>query len=743
MQISLLIPADLLALTGLASPGRAAQHALREALLPPAAPPLAVPDAAARAASVYLPADLQAQLQAHRPVGMDAVAFAAHTLAGWAVAQRQHRAPVPARGVSAPAKWFRAEQKQLLDAALPALLSGNIALAEASTGVGKSRVLAKLADELRRKQHPVTIAVPTIDSMLHVAREFDTLGFPPPRIYLGCKQFVSKALLDDLLLCEDVALPEDERQRISAWDGQPVTPQAQEIARRAGGAAWLMTDLETLAPSIAPDLVAAEDASDAPEAYTTMLAEWNAASVRIATHALIAVQAKHRPAEAEASKDVMLVDEAHLFYDAVLDVCVGQFSYFKLRALIRPYTVATAPQWETVGVARGVRKKLARAAQTLATATDALLADMREHAPGKHVLNTEASGHREGVMADDLRLAAGVMQPAIKALRGVNIHGVDRVLRDAEAVGDLLIRSRPVRVSLSEVRAYPTVRMGHGSLPASLAALWDGVFAALLLSATLYVDTRDGGSSAGYYARQLAVPIMRLRELPRISTAWLYSTPTLHLPAPAAATALCPVPRTEGDAISEAAHARYYDTLAEAVLRATATAIGGTLVLCASYGAVEALATRLEAPLGPRLLVQRRGVGFGRWITVYRDMGAAARPVWLATGPAWTGLDLRDKTQPPETDRLLSDLVVTRIPILPSAESGGSKAYRDYAMRTEAALRFRQGLGRLVRAEGLPDRRLWVLDGRLWSARPWDRALAAPCLRTLARYPKRALFGVE
>jgi Rad3-related DNA helicase len=40
-----------------------------------------------------------------------------------------------------------------------------------------------------------------------------------------------------------------------------------------------------------------------------------------------------------------------------------------------------------------------------------------------------------------------------------------------------------------------------------------------------------------------------------------------------------------------------------------------------------------------------------------------------------------------------------------------------------AAFQFRQGLGRLIRREGVTNRRLWLLDARMWrDDAPWYMA---------------------
>ncbi len=163
--------------------------------------------------------------------------------------------------------------------------------------------------------------------------------------------------------------------------------------------------------------------------------------------------------------------------------------------------------------------------------------------------------------------------------------------------------------------------------------------------------------------------------------------------------------------------------------RAAKEAIGGTLVLCTAFRDVGGLRTRLAAALAGRLIAHSKGLSVQAqreaFVASYRK---AILPVWLATGAAWTGLDLRDRdAESPEDDTLLTDLVILRVPIgldRTSTHWGRVQALGFQATLFEASILFRQGIGRHIRREGLRDRRLWILDGRIYSPKyPHFRAL--------------------
>ncbi len=91
------------------------------------------------------------------------------------------------------------------------------------------------------------------------------------------------------------------------------------------------------------------------------------------------------------------------------------------------------------------------------------------------------------------------------------------------------------------------------------------------------------------------------------------------------------------------------------------------------------------------------------------------RPVWIATGGAWTGLDLSDSGVSAVEDTLLTDLIVTATPFgMVRTSTHLSRVSRTGFINEKRAalMMLRQGLGRLIRREGLMHRRLWFLDGR-------------------------------
>jgi ATP-dependent DNA helicase DinG len=122
----------------------------------------------------------------------------------------------------------------------------------------------------------------------------------------------------------------------------------------------------------------------------------------------------------------------------------------------------------------------------------------------------------------------------------------------------------------------------------------------------------------------------------------------------------------------------------------------------------------LESGQGNFIRVGERS--FSRCPQKYRERAQnGIRPLWIGLGGAWTGIDLSDNSVPPEEDRLLTDLIITRIPWRLNRSITHLRrmnALKD-AERMETLRLFRQGIGRLVRREGVRDRKLHVLDPRI------------------------------
>lgn len=166
--------------------------------------------------------------------------------------------------------------------------------------------------------------------------------------------------------------------------------------------------------------------------------------------------------------------------------------------------------------------------------------------------------------------------------------------------------------------------------------------------------------------------------------------------------------------------ASFLDESAERIERHVLDNGGRALVLCTSWAAVRRLAQALAAPCaeaGIELLVQ----GEQPLQRLLERKRAAPRSVLIGTDSLWEGIDLRGDA--------LTLVVVTRLPFanpghpltvarMRAIQERGGQPFADHSL-PEALLRFRQGIGRLIRSS--TDRgRIVVLDPRIRS-KPYGR----------------------
>jgi ATP-dependent DNA helicase DinG len=149
---------------------------------------------------------------------------------------------------------------------------------------------------------------------------------------------------------------------------------------------------------------------------------------------------------------------------------------------------------------------------------------------------------------------------------------------------------------------------------------------------------------------------------------------------------------------------------------------GRTLVLFASYADLEAVATRIEAPLavaGYPLIVQRKG---GPTVTLCDDFRTIKESVLLGVDTFWYGVDFKGDT--------LTQVIITRIPYPSPADPlqmarqrANNKAYWE-RYHYDTYIKLRQGVGRLIRSE--TDRgRVLFLDTRIQSQELYKQLVKA------------------
>lgn len=624
---------------------------------------------------------------------------------------------------------------------------GLITFAEGGTGLGKTGAIVALAlRALRRGAGPVVIAVPTIAGISHALDEWrrgnPRRGEGAPAVLLGRAQYVNPDLLAIACSPEDPVfdLSGVPRQSIEAarrWleqGGPPASAPTMRIAATGGHFRWLVDDLRHVAPGFpAEDCVSPSLENDA---YSAAREAADSAGLVLCTHAMLAANERCRlrgGASPLPDWATLLVDEAHDLEDAFARTMGGSVSLRTLgAALIHGLHDGT---W----TARRLGAAAERAAAAVADAEErlrALCPNGRLTArPGRGLEPVDPESEAA------LRRVAGELADALEPFgrsdsgRGRGAAAAARVAEWRSSLDAATDPGQTVTVSFSAVVRAPTFFVGPSSLGAIFRRLWEATPAAALFSGTLYLRS-GAGLDPGWIAHKLWVPQERVHQFPPVHPGWAHDA-EIRVPDPEGCAQLS-FPRErgeEGPRQKGPTMEQWRDAVAARLRPILRQAPGGTLVLCNSYGDIEALAAALGP--SPRVIAQRRGDAVA--ILKDRHLAAAAagrRPVWLATGPAWQGLDLVDQAQPDRAaDPSLLDLVVVRFPFQPPTtptalarqERGGFNS-----VSKDAQIRFRQGIGRLVRGDAEAPKRLWILDGRICRS-DWPRFFAA----LLAPYAKR------
>lgn len=681
----------------------------------------------------------------------------------------------------------RTEQLRFFDYLASSLKSPGIGLCEAGTGTGKTlAMLTATKQQLDGSpESRLVITCPTLMTMEQFALQYRNMveagiTMPPLRILVGRREFVSPA--EVLRIAESGKVdPEVDIDAVLAWvHGGGKSHDEHWIDRP-----WLAWSLAHVAPGFP---IAAAILSEASEEEDPGLLAYKAQfhvvdddpmpEIILCTHSMIAVDIRRRMIQvgrdgdyrqmseeisrmfadikdkgaddrkeisskivkaraeslrygAELSRDsgsippyhYILVDEAHLLESAFSNALSNYVSLHSFYRRLDDYRKGGGKSRISLRSCAHVLAQIQRlAALSYSKSIDSF--SLNEYSE---------AGQAASEALREICHAAGVLNSIRNSDNDPTLVSLKRDLKLICIAGERLTYSRAY-LQMSPIRAFPQLFVGAPSVDHALSFLWAGCRSGACVSATLYLPRGDGFSSA-FQAGLLSIPKERQIEFPPVTPEWTYTTVSqAYLPestqTPGGKLWLRPPSRKDAlkNEQQNEADTEWLSELAKAVTEIHSTAAGGVLVLMTSYAHIKKLAEMLPQDIrrafvvaGPdmTLTAQRK-----RFLTLSHQ---GHKPVWIATGSAWTGLDvgghapwatLFGKELPAAEDNVLTDLVIPRIPF-------GTNKSLTHISRMErnrlvpwdmldAIFRMKQGMGRLVRRGGLPaNRRIFILDGRI------------------------------
>ena len=661
--------------------------------------------------------------------------------------------------------------------------------AEASTGVGKT--YAFLVCALRWcAEHPeeiAVVAVPTYQVMEQTLKEWSSIatGGPVPasRAVVGQSGFVSSQALQSWI---ELSGPDEQQlaQDAAAWISNGAPPNPGGISEANWTSAGLQHACGGEFPDIADVLLGerSDDDDRGLAAYASQVKIKPAHAqgrpqLYFVTHSMLAVMVRERhrshraslgevgqehldsvvaawmdlPADQREQRLYELVNETLGQFgedDAAKLPGIGLLIVDEAHELEKWFSMVSSLQvsvWSLVAELNHLRSSSPKLSASVVSRAQASFEKMRllhndDRTLPAATLSLVASEFC-AVLKDALAsVPKKVLQtPGARRIRAVTLM-LDAALRP-RALATRIPNAMRLRLEWSEGRHWPRLSVGRKDVSPMLDYLWRSVAAkSILVSATLYEDMPQ--VSAESIRQILAVPHSLAVEMSPVRPAWLFSPVTVFsasLTYRGDGYARFARPkRVDGCSKYELAYAAWIDEVSRYISQVWSQAAGGVLVLLTSYADLRAIqdGVGLIGGVGP-MVVQVEGKPLSTAKQHFQQsVVVGSRPILMAVGSAWTGLDLSVRG----FENALTDVV---IPVAPfgmnrSVTQAEREARSPLAAAFAASFTLRQGCGRLVRDPNTPaNRKIHFLDARRHADRA--RGMYAPINRWLAKYPNQVV----
>lgn len=647
---------------------------------------------------------------------------------------------------------LRPDQERYYKAISESMAKRGIVLAEGGTGLGKSRVLAMLArDAVQKGDGPVCMAAPTISVLRHLYDELklvpDTEGLQVG-ILLGKSQFLNPdrlhLILSDPESVEKIARYDD----LMEWynQGCPALHEtgSDVLDEICLGISYLYDDLMYLAPELAGAVGLTlldntnsdhEDANAALEVYREMFSASKEVDITLCSHAMLAIHMNflnfnNNSVGILPPFKTLLIDEAHILEMTVSNINTQGLSIFSLRSTLKQTNFGSAQS----------RKESLKHCESLIGSNRQDNIFLTRHDLKEWYNNSNFSGTLRLLQSleQSLRQMFGRKKLSTFVPESVSQQIIKESLYTLKRINS---GEYPVNIRTSPIKGYPNFTVGPATVKHLFETLWSKVKAAALVSATLTLPGVDGIPNANHIKKILNIPAPRLNLTEPVRQRWLYSPVTLHVPEKHELEQFIPATITadelkgkEVDPETQEQFNLWFDAVVRKVDKILMGAKGGTLVLLTSYALLDKFKeVGSQSRFANRMMYHDRNIAFQQQKMNFINQSLKKkRPVWFALGNAWTGLDISGQHHdlPAKDDNLLTDLIIPRVPFGMNTSMTGLSRNRfqinlegkltvfPTSGRNDAAFLFKQGIGRLVRREGVPAKHLWVLDARIWLKSP-------------------------
>lgn len=503
--------------------------------------------------------------------------------------------PAPPSQLPAQSAGLRPQQVNALNQVVPHLAQGRMVLCEVGTGVGKSILIAHLADHVlnlrdagftpvrtdlhddlwlaseRHENSPaaraitkhaakqalavslagrrcVIVCAPTVANIAHLAHEYEFAvqahKLTPGRrtaMVLGRSQFVSASALSDYLaeqFDEGIDHPEAAQWLAS---GMPCGKTAHTAAIGATTAvSALCDDLQALDETIPIERVMLRQHSpeDDQTPYSSLREAAHNAEILFVTHAMLCndnMQLALRDAPFLPRPLALLVDEAHNLEQAQSAACSQGLSLQSLK--------------QTLNDGNWPKAKL-KAASRLVISMASELTRQLQSVPGDLNNLSNIAGEQQQDAWNNCKVGLIALKEAATDLSKMMEQGSDSSPRGLGAqrmaiketiwvLGKILDGRVASALSFSPRRRQPTLTVGPRTVDPYLAVRWETTPTAVLLSGTLLHQTEVGFNHAAT-VREFALPPENTVACNPIHPHWLTSTPTVYFPARSGAQCLVP-----------------------------------------------------------------------------------------------------------------------------------------------------------------------------------------------------------